>query len=244
MRLLHGDCLELMERIPDGGVDMVLCDLPYGTTACVWDTIIPFVPMWEALSRVIKARGAILLFGNEPFSSLLRVSNLKNYKYDWVWDKVKPGAFAVAKYRPLSNTENISVFAYGGKHLYYPIMTPQKERTGKIYSSSDSASVKYNDGVLRTYDKKYPKTLITFSNADNSNKVHPTQKPVSLLEYLIQTYTLEGETVLDFTMGSGSTGVACKNLNRNFIGIEKDDKYFEIAKNRIESHVPVAIGGI
>ena len=190
--------------------------------------------MWEQLKRVIKPNGAIVLFGSEPFSSFLRVSNIKDYKYDWTWDKVKPGAFAIAKYRPLGNTENISVFA-SGRHKYFPIMEAQKPRTGKIYASSDSASVKYNDGVERKYDKKYPKTLITFSNADQTGKLHPTQKPVALMEYLIKTYTLESETVLDFTMGSGTTGLACKNLNRRFIGIEKDEKYFEIARARIEA---------
>lgn len=229
---MHGDCLELMKDITDRSIDAIITDPPYGTTACKWDSIIPLEPMWKQLKRIIKTNGAILLFGAEPFSSFLRLSNINDYKYDWTWNKVKPGAFAIAKYRPLRNTENISVFA-SGRHNYYPIMEAQKPRTGKIYTSSDSASVKYNDGVERKYDKKYPKTLITFSNADQIGKVHPTQKPVALMEYLIKTYTNEGETVLDFTMGSGSTGVACVNTNRNFIGIEKDDKYFEIAKNRI-----------
>ena len=236
IELIQGDCLEKMKDIPDGSVDMVLTDPPYGTTACKWDSIIPLEPMWEQLKRVIKPNGAIVLFGSEPFSSFLRVSNIKDYKYDWTWDKVKPGAFAIAKYRPLGNTENISVFA-SGRHNYYPIMEAQRPRTGKIYASSDSASVKYNDGVERKYDKKYPKTLITFSNADQTGKLHPTQKPVLLMEYLIKTYTNEGETVLDFTMGSGTTGVACKNLNRNFIGIELDPEYFKIAKKRINENL-------
>lgn len=233
INLLQGDCLELMKQIPDNSVDMVLTDPPYGTTACKWDVVIPFEPMWKELHRIIKDNGAICLFGSEPFSSALRMSNIKNYKYDWIWDKVKPGAFAVAKHRPLIKTENISVF-FKGKKTYYPIMEKQKERTGKIYSSSNSAPVKHDDGKLKTYNKKYPKNVITVSNANQRGKVHPTQKPVALLEYLIKTYTLEGETVLDFTMGSGSTGVAAKNLNRGFIGIELDEKYFEIAKRRIE----------
>ena len=232
--LLHGDCLKLMKGIPDGSVDMILTDPPYGTTACKWDSIIPLEPMWEQLKRIIKPNGAIVLFGSEPFSSFLRVSNIKDYKYDWTWDKVKPGAFAIAKYRPLGNTESISVFA-SGRHNYFPVMEAQKPRTGKIYANSDSARVKYNDGVERKYDKKYPKTLITFSNADQTGKVHPTQKPVALMEYLIKTYTNQGDTVLDFTMGSGTTGVACKNLGRNFIGIELDKSYFEIATKRIEA---------
>ena len=236
IELIQGDCLEKMKDIPDGSIDLVLTDPPYGTTACKWDSIIPLEPMWEQLKRIIKPNGAIVLFGSEPFSSFLRISNIKDYKYDWTWNKVKPGAFAIAKYRPLGNTENISVFA-SRKHKYYPIMEEQKPRTGKIYASSDSASVKYNDGVERKYDKKYPKTLITFSNADQTGKVHPTQKPVALMEYLIKTYTNEGETVLDFTMGSGTTGVACKNLNRNFIGIELDPEYFKIAEKRINENL-------
>ena len=221
-----------MKDIADGSIDAIITDPPYGTTACKWDSVIDFELMWEQLNRIIKPNGAIVLFGSEPFSSALRMSNIKNYKYDWTWNKVKPGAFAVAKYRPLGNTENISVFA-NGKHNYYPIMVEQKPRTGKIYSSSDSASVKYNDGKVRKYTQKYPKTLIEFSNANQKGKQHPTQKPIELMEYLIKTYTKENETVLDFTMGSGSTMVACKNLNRNGIGIEMDEKYFEIAKERI-----------
>ena len=236
VNLIKGDCLDAMKKIADGSVDLVLTDPPYGTTACKWDSVIPLEPMWEQLKRVIKPNGAIVLFGQEPFSSLLRVSNLKCYKYDWVWDKVKQGAFATAKYAPLKQHELISVFSKnGGKCNYYPQMVDmEKSRTGKIYSSSDSASVKYNDGIERNYTKKYPKTIIIESNANQAGKVHPTQKPVALMEYLIKTYTNEGETVLDFTMGSGTTGVACVNTNRNFIGIELDDGYFSIAEKRIQ----------
>jgi len=226
-----------MKNISTGSVDAIITDPPYGTTACKWDSVIDFKLMWEQLNRIIKPNGAIVLFGSEPFSSALRMSNIKNYKYDWTWNKVKPGAFAVAKYRPLGNTEVISVFAKG-KHNYFPIMVDQKPRTGKIYSSSDSASVKYNDGKTRKYTQKYPKTLIEFSNANQKGKQHPTQKPIALMEYLIKTYTNEGETVLDFTMGSGTTGVAAKNLNRNFIGIEMDDNYFKIATERINKEQP------
>ncbi len=191
--------------------------------------------MWEQLKRVIKPNGAIVLFGQEPFSSFMRISNIKGYKYDWIWDKVKQGAFATAKFAPLKQHEVISVFSKGGgKCNYYPQMViMDKSRTGKIYSSSDSASIKYNDGIERVYTEKYPKTIIIESNANNKGKVHPTQKPVALMEYLIKTYTNEGETVLDFTMGSGTTGVACKNLGRKFIGIELDENYFNIAKERI-----------
>ena len=235
INLMLGDCLERMKEIPDGSVDLILTDPPYGTTACKWDSVIDLPLMWEQLKRIIKPAGAIVLFGQEPFSSFLRVSNIKGYKYDWIWDKVKQGAFATAKFAPLKQHELISVFSKdGGKCNYFPQMVKmEKSRTGKIYSSSDSASVKYNDGVERLYTEKYPKTIITESNANNKGKMHPTQKPIALMEYLIKTYSNEGETVLDFTMGSGTTGVACVNTNRNFIGIEMDEKYFEIAKKRI-----------
>ena len=220
-----------MEFIEDGSVDMVLCDPPYGTTACKWDTVIPFEPMWEHLKRIVKPNGAICLFGSEPFSSHLRVSNLKMYKHDWIWDKVKPVGFQIAKIRPMMRHELISVFGTG-KINYYPIKTDlEKTRKSKVYSNSDAMKTPlYGERVV---EGKMPTSIIRESNASNKNRVHPTQKPVTLLEYLIKTYTLEGETVLDFTMGSGSTGVACKNLNRSFIGIEQDENYFEIAKGRI-----------
>ena len=226
------DCLELMKQIPDGSIDAIITDPPYWTTACKRDTVIPFDLMREQLNRIIKPNGAIVLFWSEPFSSALRMSNIKNYKYDWVWDKIKPGAFAIAKYRPLNNTENIIVF---NSKIYYPIMEKQKERKGKIYKSSDSASVKYNDGAERTYTEKYPKVLLQFSNANQKWKVHPTQKPVALIEYLIKTYTNEGETVLDFTAGSWTTGVACIKTKRNFIMIEKEQEYVDIANKRLAS---------
>jgi len=230
-----GDCLELMKDIPDGSIDMILCDLPYGTTACKWDTVIPFELLWEAYKRIIKSNGAIVLFGQEPFSTIMRMSNIYWFKYDWIWDKVKPGAFATAKYCPLKQHEIISVFCKG-KTTYNPIMTNRKkQKKSKIYASSDSASVKYNDGLEREYTQLYPKSIIVESNASQRGKQHPTQKPVALMEYLIKTYTNEGETVLDNCMGSGTTGVACINTNRKFIGMEKDKTYFEIAKQRIES---------
>ena len=234
--LMYGDCLERMKEIPDGKVDMILCDLPYGTTSCKWDSVIPFEPLWEQYHRISDKNAVFILFGQEPFSSVMRLSNLKNYKYDWIWDKVKPGAFATAKYCPLKQHELISVFCRG-KANYKPIMVKRDViKKSKIYASSDSAAVKYNDGVERTYDEKYPKTIIIESNANQKDKLHPTQKPIALMEYLIKTYTNEGMTVLDNTMGSGSTGVACVNTNRKFIGIEKDDGYFNIAKDRILSH--------
>lgn len=235
INLIQGDCLELMKTIPDGSADLILTDPPYGVTACKWDSVIPFEPMWAELKRIIKPNGAIVLFGSEPFSSALRMSNIKQYKYDWIWDKVKTGNPLNAKIMPLNRTENISVFI-GGKNFYYPIKT--KRDKPKSSGNVAKGGTKCFNGLKqenRVYTDKYPTNLLTFSNASQRGKVHPTQKPVALLEYLIKTYTQENETVLDFTMGSGSTGVAAKNLNRSFIGIELDEKYFNIAKERIEN---------
>jgi DNA modification methylase len=234
MQLFNGDCLEVMKSIPDKSVDMILTDPPYGTTACKWDSVIPFAPMWEQLNRIIKDNGPILLFGTEPFSSQLVCSNIKNYRHKWVWNKNNSCGFATVKLRPFSICEDILVF---GKNRvnYYPIMESRgKPRNKDGYSKSDN----YNLQPTLTKNKNnlyYPKNLLNFSNSVQKGKVHPTQKPVALLEYLIKTYTLKKETVLDFTMGSGSTGVACVNTNRDFIGIELDDKYFSIAKDRIEA---------
>ena len=227
--LRQGDCLELMKSIPDGSVDMVLTDPPYGTTACKWDSVIPFEPMWAELKRVIKPNGAIVLFGSEPFSSALRMSNIKNYKYDWVWQK-SPTGFLNAKKMPMKSVENIIVF-YNKLPTYNPQgITKIKNKTIRNHSTKIERTQiglsTHNGGRLReTYIQSftgYPNQTLMFSN---DKGLHPTQKPVSLLEYLIKTYTNEGETVLDFTMGSGSTGVACVNTTRNFIGIELDDEY-------------------
>lgn len=236
MQLFNGDCLEVMKSIPDKSVDMILTDPPYGTTACKWDSVIPFAPMWEQLNRIIKDNGAIVLFGSEPFSSALRMSNIKNYKYDWVWDKKSVTGFFNAKKQPLRRIENIIVF-YKKQCCYYPIMRKGVKRVKGGCQEYHSLDKIYGDYKL-TYkinDEYYPNSVLEFSNADRTGRLHPTQKPVPLLEYLIKTYTLENETVLDFTMGSGSTGVACVNTNRDFIGIELDDKYFSIAKDRIEA---------
>ena len=229
--LMKGDCLERMKEIPDGSVDLILTDPPYGTTACKWDSVIPLEPMWEQLKRIIKPNGAIVLFGSEPFSSYLRMSNIKQYKYDWVWDKKKGGNPLLSKVMPIKVTETISVFHSGA---YYPIMTPRDKPKSRGSNRGIISETTRNAFVEnKTYTEYYPKNLIEFSNANQKGKLHPTQKPVALLEYLIKTYTLEGETVLDNCMGSGSTGVACKNLNRKFIGIEKDETYFKIAQDRI-----------
>ena len=189
--------------------------------------------MWEQLKRIIKPNGAIVLFGSEPFSSALRMSNIKKYKYDWVWDKRLPSGMQIAKYRPMQRHENIMVFCENGTPKYYPIKTPQKERTGKIYSKSETSPVKYDDGKLKTYKEKNPQSIIEFYKRDGKS-LHPTQKPVALLEYLIKTYTQEGETVLDFTFGSCSTGVAALNTNRRFIGVEMEEGYFDIGVNRMQ----------
>ena len=236
MKLINDDCLKVLPTIPDKSIDLILTDPPYGTTACKWDFVIPFKPMWNQLKRVIKDNSCIALFGSEPFSSNLRMSNIKNYKYDWLWDKVNPSGFQLAKHQPLRLIENIIIFGYN-KINYYPIKTPRdKIKTSKPYgNSSESNPLSKIDAFKRSYKEYFPKNVLKFSNANRTNRKHPTQKPVALLEYIIKTYTNENDTVLDFTMGSGSTGVACKNLKREFIGIEIDQEYFKIAKNRIES---------
>ena len=233
--LYNGDCLEVMKNIADKSVDMILCDLPYGTTACKWDSIIPFEPLWKQYNRIIKDNGAIVLFGSEPFSTELRHSNLSMFKYDWIWDKVKPNGHLVAKHRPMQRNENISVFGKG-KINYYPIMVDRaKPKKSKEYSRTEIMGGNITDNEGKTLNKKYPQNILVYSNASQKNKLHPTQKPVELLEYLIKTYTQEGEIVLDNCMGSGSTGVACVNTNRRFIGIELDKNYFDIAEKRIEN---------
>jgi len=229
-----------MKTIEDKSIDAIITDPPYAITACKWDSVIPFEPMWEQLNRIIKPNGAIVLFGSEPFSSALRMSNIKNYKYDWVYQKKVPSNFAVAKYQPMKYHENVLVFSIK-RHNYYPIKE-EREGSGKVRQK-----YKYNNGkigeyvtiknklVTHTEDLRYPSSVQKFNNkAKGDVGFHSTQKPVALMEYLIKTYTNENETVLDFTMGSGSTGVACVNTNRNFIGIEQDDNYYKIAEQRVK----------
>lgn len=235
MRLIQGDCLEEMQNIPDGSIDAVICDPPYGTTSCKWDSVIPLEPMWKQLKRVVKENGAIVLFGSQPFSSALVMSNPKMFKYEWIWDKKLGSGSLNVKRQPLKRHESILVF--GNKVLYHPLM-----RTGR-YRNKSTSKPETNRGaygeikhVRDNYnDQYYPTSILDFSNANVQGRVHPTQKPTGLMEYLIKTYTNEGDTVLDFAMGSGTTGVACKNLNRNFIGIELDRTYFELAKERTSS---------
>lgn len=239
INLMHGDCLEKMKNIPDGSVDLCLTDPPYGTTACKWDSVIPFEPMWEQLKRIVKPNGAICLFGSEPFSSALRMSNIKMFKYDWVWNKVNKFTGALnANKMPMLDHEIISVF-YKKLPLYNKQLREgsYKTRHGGDRNTKSVNYVNPKKDVGRQVNGLSPKRIIAFPSHNTSKVYHPTMKPQNILEYLIKTYTLEGETVLDFTMGSGSTGVAAKNLNRNFIGIEKDEEYFKIAVNRIKSEV-------
>ena len=244
IKLYKGDCLIEMDKIEDKSVDMILCDLPYGTTSCKWDTIIPFEPLWEQYERVIKDDGAIVLTGSEPFSSILRTSNLKNYKYDWKWEKPSGANFLNFKYQPAKVHEDIMVFgkmatSYSkkGNMKYFPQMTegkPYEQKSGKQKTKNSNSTVRseIKQVVTKNTGLRYPRSIQKF--ALDKEKLHSTQKPVALFEYLIKTYTNENEVVLDSTMGSGSTGVACVNTGRKFIGIELDEKYFNIAKERIE----------
>jgi site-specific DNA-methyltransferase (adenine-specific) len=235
---MKGDCLERMKEIPDGSVDLILTDPPYGATACKWDSVIPLEPMWEQLKRIIKPNGAIVMTAAQPFTTTLIASNIRMFHHQWVWDKKFAANFPQAKRQPLRVNEDILVFGVTPK--YYPQMikrdVPIKKGANKgarVFGGVSGLGRK--DYEKKVYDEKYPDTILSFSSRSEARGLHPTQKPVALMEYLIKTYTNEDETVLDFTMGSGTTGAAAKNLNRSFIGIELDDKYFEIAKNRIEN---------
>ena len=234
VKLLHGDCLELMNDIPDKSVDMILCDLPYGVTQCKWDAIIPFDKLWEQYNRIIKNNGAVVLFGSEPFTSLLICSNLKNFKYNWIWQKNKATGFLNAKKQPLNDNETISVF-YKKQCTYNPQMTVAEKtyKRGMAKRSKSDCYGEEKDFVQIETGLRYPKRIQYFNNNHTREQLHPTQKPVELLEYLIKTYTNEDEVVLDNCMGSGSTGVACINTNRRFIGMEIEEKYFKIAKDRM-----------
>jgi site-specific DNA-methyltransferase (adenine-specific) len=251
-KLYQGDCLEVMDGLISLGVkfDAIITDIPYGTTACKWDSVIPLDEMWERLNKLIKLNRAIVLFGSEPFTSKLRISNIKNYKHEWYWNKNNSGNILCAKYMPLKVIENICIFS-NGKCTYNPQMIKRTEKEEKEFISkrgknhttkkSDMFSGIKSGAFIHTSNTKYkyPINLLNFNarsnECNNRIRVHPTQKPVALLEYLIKTYTNEGDLVLDFTMGSGSTGVACMNTNRRFVGIELDENYFNIAKNRIEN---------
>ena len=238
IKLLEGNCLEVMKNIPDNSIDMVLADPPYGTTDCKWDTVIPLEPMWVQLNRIIKPNGAIVMTATQPFTTILITSNMKMFKYEWVWHKSKCGSAFTAKYRPLQKHENILVFGSGVLN-YYPQIVKGEPYYRKRKKNSGGKPNNHKLGVVSESETintgfRYPGTVQFFQQKwRRQDQLHPTQKPVTLMEYLIKTYTNEGETVLDFAMGSGTTGVACKNLNRSFIGIELDKKYFEISKERI-----------
>ena len=241
IELYKGDCLELVKNIPDKSIDMILCDLPYGTTACKWDTVIPFEPLWEQYNRTIKDNGAIVLFGSEPFSSALRMSNIKYYRYDLIWEKNNAGNFQLAKKQFLKYHENISVFykkqptynPQGIIKLEKPIIQSNKGKAGKL---GHLGSEKKREVYSQEYTN-YPKSILRFARP--SKPLHPTQKPTELLKYLIKTYTNDGETILDNCMGSGSTGQAVLEVGggRKFIGIEMNDNYFDIAYNRINDYI-------
>ena len=234
-KIYNEDCLEGMKRIPTKSVDMILCDLPYGTTACKWDTIIPFEPLWGQYKRIIKDDGAIVLFGSEPFSSKLRMSNLKLYKYDWIWNKTTFANQMCAKFQPLKIQENISVFSKK-KHIYHPQGLLE---INKITKQGSKITDNNGGGVRKTeYFQQYtnyPRNILEFKL--DKQKLHSTQKPVALFEYLIKTYTDEGETVLDNCIGSGTTAIACINTKRNYIGFELDTSYYNIANKRIQDTI-------
>ena len=234
IRLMKGDCLEEMKHIDEKSIDMILADIPYGTTACKWDAVIPLQLMWEQIERVIKPNGAIVMTASQPFTSALIMSNPKAFKYEWIWHKSRYTGFLQAKFMPMKAHESICVFCYSGKPIYNPQKTvghpPTNSARGYGHSPTLGASKErnYNGGDTT----RYPKTVQEFKS---ERGFHPTQKPVTLMEYLVKTYTDAGEAVLDFTMGSGTTGVACKRLGRDFIGIEKAADYFDIACKRINA---------
>ena len=255
VKLIHGDCIEEMQKLIDDDVkvDLVLTDVPYGTTGCKWDNVIPFDKMWNCLNGLTYDNTPIALFGSEPFSSCLRMSNIKNYRYDWIWHKTSSGDFALANKRPMKYHEIISIF-YKKQPKYFPQFQEYSQGTKDRYKEGEfvnrnkqlknstnniQGGLSFEGTTPISYKRgKFPESVQFFKSISNSdkNRVHPTQKPIKLLEYLIKTYTEEGDLVLDFTMGSGSTGVACLQTNRNFIGIELDEKYYNIAKKRCSEY--------
>lgn len=244
INLMLGDCLDRMKEIPDGSVDMILCDLPYGTTACSWDSVIAFEPLWGHYRRVIKRNGAIVLTASQPFTSALVMSNPKEFKHEWIWRKNAGSNFASVKYQPMKEHESVLVFSDGVVN-YFPIKQKRTKplKVGKRTANNTGKRDAYGGFVDKGFEVTDGEMRVPSSVQDFNRErgLHPTQKPVALMEYLIKTYTNEGDTVLDNCMGSGTTGVACKNLNRKFIGIEKDATYFNIAKERIEKHTPPLI---
>lgn len=232
-QIINADCMDILKQLPDKCIDAIICDLPYGTTACSWDSIIPFDKLWEQYKRIRKDNTPIVLFGSEPFSTYLRMSNIQEFRYDWVWNKFKGGNPLLAKKQPIKITENISIF--GNNIKYYPLMVdrdiPKKRGSnkGRVSEINNNAFVEN-----KTYYQYYPKNLLNFSNANQNDKIHPTQKPVALLEYLIKTYSNEGDLILDNCSGSGTTAIASHNLKRRFICIERDTDYYNASVERLK----------
>lgn len=242
-KIYLGDCLELMQKIPNESIDMILCDLPYGTTACKWDSIIPLDLLWKEYKRIIKPNNAIVLTAAQPFTSMLISSNIKMYKHNWIWDKKRGSGFQIAKIRPMQRHEDILVFGKNKVH-YFPLMIKiPTTTTGSAVSKSGSNPLASLDRKKRKYNASYPSSILIFSKLEEE-RFHPTQKPVKLFEYLIKTYTKEGELVLDNCIGSGTTAIACLHTNRKFIGIEKDKKYFKLANKRIQKILKLKEKGI
>jgi len=238
--LFNADCMDILPLIPDGSIDVIITDPPYGTTACKWDSVIPFDKMWEQLNRIIKTNGAIVLFGSEPFSSALRMSNIKHYKYDWKWDKIIGSGSLNIRYMPLKRYEDVIVF-YKKTPTYNPQMTVRdKDKLrpcGQFLKPNETYGLKIKKQYLYDEELKYPDAKLEFHSREkelnSKHKMHPTQKPLGLMKYLINTYSNENDLVLDFTMGVGTTCLGAKELNRSFIGIEKEPKYYEIAVARV-----------
>lgn len=240
-KIHKGNCLELMKRIEDKSIDCIICDLPYGSTKLKWDSIIPFEPLWEQYERIIKDNGAIVLFGSQPFTSALVMSNPKLFKYEIIWDKVNISSPMLSKKQVLKSHENILVF-YKKQPTYNPQMTKgvKWKRGGSGAKNSESKFMQQNikrECKNDESDLKYPKSIQTFSNADRTNKIHPTQKPSELIEWLVKTFTNENDLVLDNCIGSGTTAIASINTNRNWIGIELEDEYIDKANERIKIHI-------
>lgn len=241
-KIYNGDCLEVMKLVDDKSIDMILCDLPYGTTACKWDTIIPFEPLWEQYKRIIKDNGAIVLTASQPFTSALVMSNVKDFRYCWVWEKSRPTGHLNAKKQPMRKTEDICVY-YKNQCIYNPqgliggiFDNTRPAKANKVKGEGVHGKERSDFGT--SLYTNYPINILKFNNEHNvGENIHPTQKPVALFEYLIKTYTNEGDTVLDNCAGSGTTGIACININRNYIMIEKEEEYFNIIENRIKEHI-------
>jgi site-specific DNA-methyltransferase (adenine-specific) len=233
IKFIHGDCLEEMPKLADKSIDMILCDLPYGTTACKWDVLIPFEPLWKQYKRLIKDNGAIVLTASQPFTSALVMSNVAMFRHAWVWEKTRPANFMSAKYQPMKYHEDVLVFGKG-KVTYYPVKTigNKNHATKARHGKSNIYGLTENNVGIDTNEEKWPSSIIKIKSTDSTQNFHPTQKPVALFEYLIRTYTNEGDTVLDNCAGSGTTGIAAWRQKRNAILIEKDELYFNAAKER------------